>query len=134
MRSGKLFGSRDGPRVLASNPAFNFEQLLQDAVEQEISGDRDDESSSSQGGEADSESDGDIKTPDDPAAAELTPAQPPTYQPPSSAPRIAAESARSHKATLAGIISDKKLATRRSAITNTACECTANTFRPASPS
>lgn len=81
-RSGKLFGSWDGPRVLTSNPAFDFTQLLQDAVKQENSGDHDDESSASEGGEANSESDDDIKTPTDPAAAELAPPQPPTASTP----------------------------------------------------
>lgn len=49
--------------MFASNPAFNFEQLLQDAVARETAGECDDENSSSDDGESGSESDAVLAAP-----------------------------------------------------------------------
>lgn len=62
MRSGRAFGLREGPHVFASNPTFDFEQLLQNAVVKETDSNFDSDSAASDDETAD-ENDDDLISP-----------------------------------------------------------------------
>jgi len=72
VRSSRAFGLGEGPRVFASNPAFDFEQLLQNAVEKETNGNFDSDSAASDD-ETTDENDDDLTSPVDASSHAATP-------------------------------------------------------------
>lgn len=70
MRSGKAFGLWEVPHVSASNPAFDFEQLLQNAVEKETDGNFDSDSTASDD-ETTDQSDDDLTSPVEPTSTHV---------------------------------------------------------------